>query len=184
METSGRQEQRLVIAIAFHQISAHAVSCGPSPRAFATQLIKLSLRWHAPLWAPVYRCRVVERGKLGLSIHKAIVAIFTACAVACHCSQAAIAPLIGIPVIDVVGHCLAPGEILPIFLGDACTNVPSCPQRAAWQSQVDILVAVVTAATGSISYHNLGPIGSTRPSCDFKMLIFLATKVSIKGATA
>ena len=78
--------------------------------------------------------------QLRLVVHKTVVAKRTFVAVLRQRFLVAVAPLVGAPVIVVLGLGLAPGELVTIFLGCACAHVARRPQRAARQSQVDISI--------------------------------------------
>ena len=55
-------------------------------------------------------------------------------AVLCQRFRGAIAPLIGFPIIYILGCSLAPGEVVTVFLGAVGAHVARRPQRAAGQA--------------------------------------------------
>ena len=83
--------------------------------------------------APVGCCGIVLGFKFGLVVHKAIVAITAVGAILYQLVESgAIAPLVVVPFIYILGSSLAPCEVVAIFLGAAGANVHRCPQCAAW----------------------------------------------------
>ena len=113
------QEQSFPVGTS-EQPTVHAVKRCPYRGTVIKKFTLLLGRGHAPIVTPVDVCRIVLEIQMGLVIHKAVVAKFTVGAVLRQCFVVAVAPLVGAPVVVVLGRRLAPGEVVAIFLGCVC----------------------------------------------------------------
>ena len=117
----------------------HAVPCRPLPSAVLSQFVHLSLGRHLPRPSPVCLGGIVGRFQFVLIVYCAII---TLPVVLCQRVPCAIAPLVVVPAIVLLGSGLAPSVVVAVLLGTAGTDVARGPQGATGQTQVNILVVV------------------------------------------
>ena len=138
-----RYENRLPVGTR-DQMTIHAVSRRPCPFTPINQFFLLYLGRHAPRATQVHIGGIVIKIQIFLVVHCTIRAIGT---VLCQRVLATVTPLVGAPIIVVLGFGLAPGEVVAVVLRVVGTDVHCRPQRAAGQSQVNILRNAIVVGT-------------------------------------
>ena len=138
---AGSGKEECVAVGGGEQPTIHAVLLRPGDGCVVDQLLHLCLGGHAPAVAPVGRGSIVLGQEGGQVIGEALVAVAGIGAVLGQRSVAAVAVLVGAPVVGVLRCGLAPGEVVAVVLGAVGTHVAGGPLGAARQAQINVGVA-------------------------------------------
>ena len=92
----------------------------------------------------------------------------------------AIAPLVVVPFIYILGGSFAPCEIVAIFLRAVGSNVHRCPQGAAGQAQVNIFMGVFFWNNAQQDVINLGDVIAVNTAISVNITIGKISHVAIE----
>ena len=135
----GGQEDGIAIRPGY-QLTFYTDKGMPYPGALFYQLPLLLMGRHAPRRPPIDISGIILRVQLRLAIGKAVGTITAICAVLRHGVETALAPFVVFPRIGLFGLGLAPGEVVAVLFWGAGADVACRPQRAAGQTQVNVLM--------------------------------------------
>lgn len=142
MGTIARQEEALAVGC-LKQAAVLALLGGPGACGIVNQLVPLLSRRHAPFATPIGPGRVVRRLQNRKAVGESFVPFVGFAAILGQLLTVSIlAVLVVSPV--AVGFCrgFAPSIGIPELFGSVGAKVTGSPQRAAWQTKVDVLWAL------------------------------------------
>ena len=94
---------------------------------------------HPPRFTPIHIGGIIFWIKLSFVVNGAVRAVY---AVLRQCRFSTVAPLVGFPAIFRFGFSFTPGEVVAVVFGAAGTDVARCPQCAAGEAQVNVLMVL------------------------------------------
>ena len=122
---SGQEET--VAVTRSEEPSAHAVLCCPSVSRVLVQFLPFFLGGHAPICAPVGRSSIILGQQGSQVVSEAVVAVTGVAAIFGQRVIAAVAVLVGAPIVGVFGLRLTPGKVVAIIFRGISTHIAGGP---------------------------------------------------------
>ena len=124
------------------QTSVYAVMVCPFISAVIIQFLHFLVCRHTPKRTHIDICSIIACFEDCQVVGKTIVTIFRIATILCKSIFTSVTILVCVPVVGVFLFCFTPSIVVAVVFGVGCTHICISPVCFAWQSKVNVCIAV------------------------------------------